>query len=699
MHPRLERLLRELGINADTPPDASGWNAILARIGAMLDEEDQARQSLDRSGAVASCEPYDHVVRERSMAAMLEVRVRERTQELQAAVHRLTQNEIVLREIEQRHRYLFEASPLPMLVTVNDSLRIVSANRAALRLYGYEMHEFLAMTSRDLRRPEDVSAFEDHIKRHNFESDVKSEWRHRRKDGTLVDVEVIAHGMLHQGRPARLIMVLDITPRKQAEAALYLSEAKLQENADRLRIAHRAAKMIVLDLDLLTDTIKFSDSAEWLRGPRPAKGGKYPLFKDQVHPDDRHQFLANRQRAIDTLQPQSHEFRFVRTDGEVLWIQSHVTVFAGPDGKAARLVAALRDISDRIRSEVALRNSEQRLRALLDGIPDRAWMKDTQGRYIALNRSESIALGLPAEAVLGRTVLEFRPRDQAERVMAEDAKVMAEGLPRRFEEASNIDGSWREKIKAPIFGADGAVAGMVGMSRDISERKALEAERRERDRVQRRAFVREIHHRIKNHVQGVSGLLNAHARREPMLAPLIQSAVLQLQSVAIVHGLQGVKEGGPLLADLVSAICDSQLGVAQGSAKIEFHDISGIVARLHEDDAVSVALILNELMLNAVKHTEDDSGVKFVAVSLESMEGGARVCVSNAAFLPPAFNRQGEILQGSGLRIIRSLLPPEGAVFDIQTVGHTVCATLELRAPVVTITSVSDEVPFTEGSV
>jgi PAS domain S-box-containing protein len=139
----------------------------------------------------------------------------------------------------------------------------------------------------------------------------------------------------------------DITERKLAEEAL-------QRQHERLNIAQDAARMIVVDWFIAEDRLEFSASPLWLRGPLPADRGAYPLFKDQVHPEDRALFLAARRRAIETLQGQRPEFRFVRTDGEVLWLRAHQAVVADAQGKATRLIAALYDITEQKRAEAQL---------------------------------------------------------------------------------------------------------------------------------------------------------------------------------------------------------------------------------------------------------------------------------------------------------------------------------------------------------
>ena len=150
--------------------------------------------------------------------------------------------------------------------------------------------------------------------------------------------------------------------RKRAEEAL-------REQTERLQLGQAAMRMIIMDWNVTEDLLTWSDSPEWLRGPMPASG-RYPRFKDQVHPEDRDRFLATRRRALETLQVQTTEFRVVRTDGEVIWVLERKHAFAGADGKPVRMLAAMFDITERKRAEDELRESEGALPR-----PDRALVR------------------------------------------------------------------------------------------------------------------------------------------------------------------------------------------------------------------------------------------------------------------------------------------------------------------------------------
>jgi PAS domain S-box-containing protein len=259
----------------------------------------------------------------------------------------------------------------------------------------------------------------------------------------------------------------------QRTTSLAESERRLRESNAQFAVARAAARMIIIEWHIATDTLKYSDNPAWLRGPLPADG-KYPPFSAQVHPGDLERFLEMRQWAIDTLQGSAVDFRIVRTDGIVLWVQSHQTIFAGPDGKAERLVSATQDISARKQIEASMRESEQRWRALLDGIPDRAWLKDAEGRFIAVNRAQEESYDLPAAKLIGKTIFDIRPDAVADRIAAEDRMVMGKGTSMHFERRSHLNNSWVEITKTPIFGADGKPAGIVAIWRDITVRKAAE---------------------------------------------------------------------------------------------------------------------------------------------------------------------------------------------------------------------------------
>lgn len=119
-----------------------------------------------------------------------------------------------LRESEDRYRRLFESNPLPMWVHDLYTFAFLAVNEAAVRHYGYSRDEFLSMTIMDIRPPEDSSQRQDHTTQALDRAGV---WRHRKKDGTIINVEIVSHTLDFGERRAEMVMANDVTERLKSE--------------------------------------------------------------------------------------------------------------------------------------------------------------------------------------------------------------------------------------------------------------------------------------------------------------------------------------------------------------------------------------------------------------------------------------------------------------------------------------------------
>ena len=132
----------------------------------------------------------------------------------------------LLKQKDVKFRLLFEDNPLPMWVFDRETLRFLEANHAAVAHYGYTREEFLSMTVADIRPPEDLARLKDSVAQASGLA-RSGHWRHRLKDGRLIDVEVASHTISYGGRQAVLSVLQDITQRKQLEEQLRQS-AKME---------------------------------------------------------------------------------------------------------------------------------------------------------------------------------------------------------------------------------------------------------------------------------------------------------------------------------------------------------------------------------------------------------------------------------------------------------------------------------------
>jgi len=312
------------------------------------------------------------------------------------------------------------------------------------------------------------------------------------------------------------------------------------------------------------------------------------------------------------------------------------------------------------------------------------WMRSLEDRrLIYLNPAFERVFGLPREAAYADSEAIMRLVHEADiEAVMRYRQAQARGPARLDYRIRRPDGELRWLASRSFPLVDAADARMVaGFVEDVTERRQAEQRRVEAVEAQRDALVREVHHRIKNSLQGVTGLLRRFAAAHPQLAPLLAEAAAQVQGMADIHGLQGRSASGRVeLRELLRSVAAGAQGLMQARIETNIPPHCEPCLAIADKDAVPLALALNEIVVNAVKHGEPGGTVRLDA-AIDAAVGTAEIKVANRGRLPPGFNPASG--SGNGLQLIRMLLPPQGARFVLREQKGDVAATLRLAAPVI----------------
>ncbi len=245
------------------------------------------------------------------------------------------------------------------------------------------------------------------------------------------------------------------------------------------------------------------------------------------------------------------EVQALTRSGEVIDVVVGGRLVHDDAGQPERLVTTLLDVTARRRAEETLRLRESYLTAIIENQPGLVWLKDAQGRFLAVNRAFARSTGRedPAELV-GRTDHDVWPRELAEKYRADDAAVMRSGAPVQVEEQIQEAGErrWFETFKTPVRGRQGEIIGTTGYARDISARKLEEEALQRMQRLESLGVLAGgIAHDFNNLLAGIFGCIDValESTTEPAVAGTLRRALGAIdRSRALTQQLLTFAEGG-----------------------------------------------------------------------------------------------------------------------------------------------------------
>jgi PAS domain S-box-containing protein len=379
-------------------------------------------------------------------------------------------------EASERHNKMLVESAGDAIYLSNMDGKFIEVNREAERQTGFSRQELLRMGIFDLdpnRSHENFAAFKDTL---CTQKSLAFESIHRRKDGGTVPVEVRVVLLAQDGPSYLMGIARDITERKKAEETL-------REHSERLSLAAEGGRIGFWDLDLPSGRVIYSPMWGKILGYSIQEiPDDYSFWESRIHPEDKDATLKQLQNHLEgraVLFEQEHRLR--AKDGQWVWVLGKGAIQNwDATGAPTRVSGIMIDITERKKAEETLRKSEITLRTLKNSIPDLVWLKDQNGVYLQCNRAFERFFGAKEPELIGKTDYDFVDKELADLFIDNDRKAMAADGPRINEEwltfAEGGHHGLYETIKTPMRDDAGNLIGVLGIAREVTERKRIEEE-------------------------------------------------------------------------------------------------------------------------------------------------------------------------------------------------------------------------------
>jgi PAS domain S-box-containing protein len=429
--------------------------------------------------------------------------------------------EKAMKESEEKYRNIFTCNPQPMWIYDLETLAFLEVNEAAIHHYGYSKEEFLQMTLKDIRPAQDIPLLYENIKTEPSSENPPEGWRHIKKNGKIIYVEIYAHSVFYEGRKARHILINDITQRRQAEEKLlhmtrlyaFLSQINqaIVQTRDRDELFNRICKVAIEHGQFRMAWVGWADETKRKLNPIAVAGydegyvAQTEILTDDSPSGQGPAGTAFREGKIVTCTDISNDPRMTLWKDAALERGYHslaavpikcktktvgtLTLYSKDSGSFTEdeqkllqeiggdITFALDAIATEEENTLAQLEA-QRLRQAMDLITAPVYIKDLQLRYIYANKQTLDFWGCNNAELIGRQDDYFFSPQAAKRIAEIDKRVL-QG-EKISEEVDIIDPSKGRRVywevKVPIYtnAEDKTICGLLGISTDITERKLTE---------------------------------------------------------------------------------------------------------------------------------------------------------------------------------------------------------------------------------
>jgi len=441
----------------------------------------------------------------------------------------------------------------------------------------------------------------------------------------------------------------DVNEQKEAVSGVQNLKEKFQKVVD-------VATDLVYELDWESKSLSWGDELTDILGyPHEEQFVDYDWWLDKIHPDDLERVVHD---VSSTVEGESDKLKMVYRiktyDGSYKYVMNHKYVDRKEDGTPVKIIGAIVDISDLKEAQDQVERREKLLKELADQTSTAIWIRDDEGKHLFMNQNYRDLLGLDDQKVIGKTVHELFDKDKARQFDENDQKVMKSGESHLFDESVDTK-KGKRFYKTNIFPINDNKVG--GVSIDITE----EIESREKLQItvhEKETLLKEIHHRVKNNLAVVSGILYLQCFKEEnkQIQEKLLDSTNRIKTMATIHELlyQSLSFTNLKLDENISRLINGITSSYDVTVDLNTtFDLEPIILNINQ--AIPFSLIINEVVTNVLKHAFDDGESGSIAVTLFKKDDEITLIIKdNGKGLPDDFDPKGRE-KSLGLELIESL--------------------------------------------
>jgi PAS domain S-box-containing protein len=383
--------------------------------------------------------------------------------------------QIAIAESEKKYKYIFENNPSPMFIWDFETLRIVDCNIEALMKYGYSRAEFLQLNIRDIRPREDINRINAATRNESTYGEIHhATWRHKKKNGDIMYVEVTGHLIDFNGRKSSLVLINDITDKLRAENELKKSEEKL-------RLATEIARLGYWQKDIDGKNRYWSDELYKIWGvSKDTFTLDYDSFCKAVHPDDQQKFEQEQDATLSGKKEIDFIYRIVLPDGKTKWLHEIGKAVENEKGQPVIFRGTVQDITAQKQLSLSLEESNLRYSLVTKATSDAIWDWDLEKGTVYWGDGVEVIFGYSLsnlEPSIGFWIGLLHP-DEKERIM-KGIYAVIEGTGTNWKDEYRYlkaDGTYAFVVNRGFVIRDpqGKAMRMAGAMHDITQRKTEE---------------------------------------------------------------------------------------------------------------------------------------------------------------------------------------------------------------------------------